>query len=196
MRLAEFLLLVLVGWTTVGALGISVSFLQHQRQKALRHLGWLLTVWAIYLATVIGVSVTQRQRFVTVGTPQCFDEMCFTVAGFDEPKGYLLKDSRLVRVKVSITNRGHKPESESLLRAYLVDRQGRRWDEVHGLSGVRLTARVAAGETVTSEPVFKVDEDTTPEGLVLTHGSRQPGVLVIGDSDSLLHRPTVARLVK
>jgi len=194
MRLMEVLLLVLVGWTAVGALGITVSFLQDHRQKAVRHLGWLITVWVIYLAVVIGVSVTQRQRFVAVGTPQCFDEMCFTVVGFDEPKGYLLQDSRLVRIRVRITNRGHKPESESILRAYLVDRQGRRWDEVPGLSGVRLTARVAAGETVTSEPVFNVDQDITPEGLILTHGQRQPGVLVIGDSDSLLHRPTVARL--
>jgi hypothetical protein len=194
MRLMEFLLLVLVGWTAVGALGITVSFLQDHRQKAVRHLGWLIAVWVIYLTVVITVSVTQRQRFVAVGTPQCFDEMCFTVVGFDEPKGYLLQDNRLVRVRVTITNRGHKPESESLLHAYLVDQQGQRWDEVPGLSGVRLTARVAAGETVTSEPVYKVGRDTAPEGLILTHGQRQPGVLVIGDSDSLLHRPTVARL--
>jgi hypothetical protein len=45
-----------------------------------------------------------------------------------------------------------------------------------------------------SEPVFKVAGDANRLGLVLTHGWRQPGVLVIGDSDSLLHRRTVVEL--
>jgi len=36
--------------------------------------------------------------------------------------------------------------------------------------------------------------DATGLRLVLTHGWKQPGVLVIGDSDSLLHRKTVVEL--
>jgi hypothetical protein len=196
MSVREFLLLVLVGWTAVGAFGIAVSFMQQQRQKAMRHLGWIAAVWAIYLAILIGVSLTQPQRFVAVGTPQCYDEMCFTVLGFEEVPGYLLHNSRLVRVRINITNRGHKPESESLIRAYLIDNQGRGWNEVPGLSGVRLTVTVPAGGSTISEPVFKVDSEASPEGLVLTHGKKQPGLLVIGGSDSLLHRPTVAKLVK
>jgi hypothetical protein len=59
---------------------------------------------------------------------------------------------------------------------------------------VGLTARVAGGDSIVSEPVFKVAGDATGLGLVLTHGWRQPGVLVIGDSDSLLHQHTVIRL--
>ena len=59
---------------------------------------------------------------------------------------------------------------------------------------VRLTARVAAGDSVVSEPVFKVAGDATGLELVLTHGWKQPGMLVIGDSDSWLHRRTVVKL--
>jgi hypothetical protein len=45
-----------------------------------------------------------------------------------------------------------------------------------------------------SQPVFDVGADASGLGLVFTHGQRQPGVLVIGDSDSLLHRRTVVPL--
>ncbi|MBS1821832.1 MAG: hypothetical protein JST61_07640 [Acidobacteria bacterium] len=196
MRATEFLLLVLVGWTAVGALGIGISFAQRQRRKAVRHVGWIVGVWAIYLAVLIGVSRLQPQKVVAVGTPQCYDEMCFTVLGFDEVPGYLLHGGRLVRVKVGIENRGHKPESESLIRAYLLDTQGRSWSEVPGLAGVRLTSRLSAGESSMSEPVFKVDNGALPYGLTLTHGKWQPGVLVIGDPDSLFHQPTIARLAR
>ena len=44
------------------------------------------------------------------------------------------------------------------------------------------------------EPVFKVAGDATGLRLVLTHGRWQPGVLVIGDPDSWLHRRNVVEL--
>jgi len=53
---------------------------------------------------------------------------------------------------------------------------------------------VAGGDSVVSEPVFKVAADASGLGLVLTHGQWQPGLLVIGNSDSLLHRKTVMKL--
>jgi ABC-type uncharacterized transport system substrate-binding protein len=53
---------------------------------------------------------------------------------------------------------------------------------------------VAAEASVVSEPVFEVAANATGLGLVFTHGWRQPGVLVIGYSDSLLHRRTVVAL--
>ena len=147
--------------------------------------------WSIF-AVVIGVSLGQRQRVVAMGEPQCFDEMCFTVTRVEEVPGFLIRDGRrLVRVSVQVTNKGRKAQSEGLIRAYLVDGQGRRWEESPGVNGVELTARVAGGGSVVSEPVFKVAADATGLGLVFTHGRWQPGVLVIGDSDSLLHQEDV-----
>jgi hypothetical protein len=132
---------------------------------------------------------------MAIGEPQCFDEMCFTVTGVEEVPGFLIKDGRrLVRVSVRVTNRGRKAQSEGLIWAYLVDAQGRRWEESPGVNGVGLTARVTGGNSVVSEPVFKVAADATALRLVFTHGYWQPGVLVIGDSDSWLHRRTVVKL--
>jgi hypothetical protein len=53
---------------------------------------------------------------------------------------------------------------------------------------------VAGGDSVMSQPVFKVAGDATDLRIVLTHGWKQSGILVIGDSDSLLHRKTVVDL--
>jgi hypothetical protein len=196
MNLRELLLLGVVAWTAIGALGVSVSLGRGEREKALGGVAWIAGVWMIYLTALVTVSLVQPQRVVAMGQEQCFDEMCFAVVGVDEVPGFLIRDgSRLVRVAVRVTNRGRvKVQSEGLIRAYLVDAEGRQWEESAGVNGVPLTAKVEAGDSVVSEPVFKVPHDATRLELVLTHGWKQPGVLVIGDSDSWLHRRTVVRL--
>jgi hypothetical protein len=195
MKATELLLLGLVGWTASGVIGVGVSLWRGEQQRVRRGVAWLLGVWVVYLCVVIGVSLGQRQRVLAMGEPQCFDDMCFAVTRVEEVPGFLIRDGRrLLRVSVQVTNRGRKAQSEGLIRAYLLDGQGRRWEESPGVNGVELTARVAGGSSVVSEPVFKVAADASGLGLVLTHGRWQPGVLVIGDSDSLLHRKTVVDL--
>ena len=196
MNLRELLLAGVAGWTLIGTLGVSVSLARREREKALHGMAWIAGVWVAYVIALVTVSLVQRQRVVAMGQEQCFDEMCFAVVGVEEVPGFLVRDgSRLVRVSVRVSNGGlGRPQSERLMQAYLLDAQGRRWEESEGVSGVRLTARVPAGDTAVSEPVFKVAGDATGLELVLTHGWKQPGVLVIGDSDSWLHRRTVVKL--
>ncbi len=195
MKATELLLLGLVGWTAIGVIGVSVSVWRGERERVRRGVAWLMGVWVVYLCAVIGVSLGQGQRVVAMGEPQCFDEMCFAVTRVEEVPGFLIRDGRrLLRVSVQVTNKGRKAQSEGLIRAYLVDGQGRRWEMSPGVNGVELTARVAGGGSVVSEPIFKVAADASGLGLVLTHGRWQPGVVVIGDSDSLLHRETVVSL--
>jgi hypothetical protein len=195
MRLTELLLLGLVGWTGIGLIGVVISLWRGERERVRRGVAWLVGVWVVYLCVLVGVSLGQQQRVVAMGESQCFDDMCFTVIGAEEVPGFLIRDGRrLVRVGVRVTNRGRKAQSEGLIRAYLLDRQGRVWRESAGLNGVGLTARVAGGDSVVSEPVFKVAADAKGLGLILTHGRWQPGVLVIGDSDSWLHKRTIVNL--
>ena len=195
MKATELLLLAFVGWTGIGVVGVGVSLRRGERKRVRRGIGWLIGVWVVYLFVLVGVSLGQRQRVVAIGEAQCFDEMCFTVTGVEELPGFLIRDGRrLIRVSVLVKNQGRKAQSEGLIWTYLVDSQRRRWTESSGVNGVGLTARVAAGDSVVSEPVFKVARDATGLGLVFTHGWRQPGVLVIGDSDSFLHRRTVVEL--
>jgi hypothetical protein len=195
MRATELLLLGLVGWTAIGAVGVGVSLARGERERVRRGVGWLVGVWVVYLCVVVGVSLRQPQRVVAMGEPQCFDEMCFTVTKVEELPDFLNRDGRrLVRVSVRVMNNGRKMQGEGLIWAYLVDAQGRQWKQSPGVNGVELRARVAGGGSVMSEPVFRVAGNATGLRLVLTRGRWQPGMLVIGDSDSLLHKKTVVEL--
>ena len=195
MNLRELLLMVVAGWTAIGVVGTTVSAMKGERKRAMRGVAWIAGVWAVYVGVLVGVSLRQPQRVLAIGQEQCFGDMCFAVVGVEEIPGFRVHDgSRLVRVRVQVRNRGRGTESEGRIRAYLLDAQGRRWEESAGVNGVRLTARVTAGDSVESEPVFKVAGDAAGLELVLTHGRRQPGVLVIGDSDSWLHQRTVVKL--
>jgi hypothetical protein len=195
MSVRELLLWGLVGWTAIGAVGTTVSFAKFERAKAMRNLGWILGVWVVYLGVLIGVSLRQKQRVVAIGQQQCFDAMCFTVTRVDEIPELPVQNGRLlIRVMVRVRNRSHEHASDGRMQVYLVDAQGRQWGELPGLSGVRLTTDVPAGDSILSEPVFGVAADATGLNLVFTQGKRQPGVLTIGDSDSLLHQRTVVPL--
>lgn len=201
MKATELLLIGLVGWTVIGVVGVAVAWRRREvdgeLDKVRRGIWWLASVWIVYLGVLVTVSLTQRQRVVAIGEPQCFDEMCFTVTRVEEVPGFLIRDGRrLVRVSIQVANGGRKPQSEGLIRAYLVDSQDRQWEESLGVNGVGLRVRVAGGDSVMCEPVFKVAGNATGLKLVLTHGRWQPGALVIGDSESLLHRRTIVALGK
>lgn len=186
----------LVAWTVLGAIGIAISLFLGERAKALRHLGWIFGIWAGYLAVVMGASLMQPQKIVAMGRDQCFGDVCFVVTGVEEVPGFLIQDgSRLVRVSVRVSNRGREgSQSDGRVQAFLLDGQGRRWDESKGISSVPLTAVIPAGSSVVSEPVFKVAKDASGLALVLTHGRWQSGALVIGGPESLLHRRTIVPL--
>lgn len=196
MSWGEVLLLALAAWTAVGALGVTLTFARGERSKAKRHLGWIGLVWLLYLAALLAVSLTAKRREVTSGKEQCFHEICLAVVKTDVMPGYLAQNGeRVVRVTVRMMNRSAvRSRRDSELRAYLVDAEGRRWYEVPGLEGARLTATIAPRSSVMSEPVFKVGKDATGMGLVFTHGRGLPEALIIGDPDSLMHPPVVVPL--
>jgi hypothetical protein len=176
-------------------MGVFVSWLRGEGLRVRRGIQWLVGVWVVYLGVLLGVSLLQKQKVMAIGEAQCFDDMCFTVIGVEEVPGFLARDQRrLVRVSIRVTNRGRSAQSDRLIKTYLVDGQRRRWKESPGVNGIGLTTRVAGGDSVVSEPIFQVAPDATGLELVLTHGWRQPGVLVMGDSDSLMHRRTVVNL--
>jgi hypothetical protein len=195
MKLNELLLLAVAGWCGIGAIGIGVSLFRGRRQEATRHGAWLAAVAVLYVAAVLAVSAEQKQKLVPMGKDQCFDEMCFAVVGVDETPGLVAgEDSRVIRVAVRVTNHSNSSKAEGLIAAYLVDAQGRVWEPLAGLSGNPLNGRVAGGSQMLSQPMFRVAGNSSGLGLVFTHGPWQPGRLVIGDTDSLLHKRTVAAL--
>jgi hypothetical protein len=189
----ELAVWILLAWTAIGALGVTLSFLQGQRSRAWHNLRWIAIVWAVYLAVLLSVSFAARKRSPAAAAQptRCFDDLCFTVLRTSEVRGYLARNGeRDLLVSIQVSNRSpHKPQRDPAIRSWLIDGQGRHWQQVRGLQGVRLTAVVPAGGSILSEPVFKVARDATSFHLVLTHGTRIPDALVIGSPDSLMHPP-------
>jgi hypothetical protein len=193
---AGFLLLVLTGWTLVGALGIAISYRRKEYPTARRHLGWIAGVWIVYLAVLLAVSLSTRPRAIPPGQPQCMGELCFTVTGSQAMPGYLTRNGeRVLRVSIEISNRSAKKRlAEKTLQAYLVDSQNRSWYQLPGLQGIPLTTAVAPGGSIVSMPVFKVPADSAGLQLIFTRGRGLPYALMMGDRDSLLHPPVFVAL--
>lgn len=196
---AELLLWGLIGWTAIGSIGSLLSGVRRgDRAKARRGFGWILGVWAVYLVVLVAVSRLSPQKTLPTGQAQCFGDLCFTVDGAEQMTAFAgrgQRGDRLLRLRIRVHNRGHNgSERDGSVRAYLLDAHGGRWLAVRGLTGIPLNAPVPAGGELLSQPVFSVPERVGHVRLVLTHGTWQPGALVIGGGDSLLHRPVVMEL--
>jgi len=195
MKIAELLLWAVAGWCAIGGLGTALSLARGRHAEAFKHAAWVLAVAGAYLLLLLGVSITQRQKIVAIGQDQCFDTMCFRVTAVEEVPGLVagLSD-RVVQVRIAVSNHGKATGQQPSIHAYLLDSRGRRSEPLPGLSGNPLSARVAAGSEFVSQPMFRVPNGTTGLSLVLTHGSWQPRRLILGDSESLAHQPTLVPL--
>lgn len=195
MKIAVWLFYGVAGWCAIGVMGSILSIAKGRRAEALKNAAWVAVVGGFYLLTLLAVSTFQRQRVVAIGQDQCFDSMCLRVTGVDEVPGLVAgSPDRVIRVHIEVANHGNAAAEEGAVRAYLLDSRGRQWFALPGLSGNRLTSRVSGRSEIVSQPMFRVANDATGLGLVLTHGSWQPRQFILGDSDSLAHRPTIVAL--
>lgn len=195
MRVFNWLLAGLVGWSAIGTVVALLAFSLGDRRGALRSFGWIAGAWAIYLAALFTVSARQQGKIIPAGQEECFGKMCFSVAGVSaSPEFKGEGGGRLVQVSVQVRNTGDEIARVDDLRAYLVDAGGDRWSQTVGLGGVPLTVRLPGSATTRSVPVFRVEGDPGRLGLVLTRGHSGLGWLVIGDTDSPGHARTVLNL--
>lgn len=203
MHAAELALWAIVGWTAVGLVGVTLSYRRRESTKVRRGLAWIFGVWILYLGVLVAVSRLIPQRRLPLGSDLCFDTVCYAALGTDEFQGFVARGpdaagqapERLLRVSVRVRNTAPTGfTAESHMAGFLVDGEGRIWNPLPGLDGVRLTARMVAGHTAISQPVFHVSPDASHLSLVLTKGNWQPGLLEIGNTDSWLHPPTLLDL--
>ena len=194
MRVFGWLLAALAGWTGIGLIGTVLALATRDRRRAWRGLGWMVTVWVIYLGVLLGVGRWQGQKLLEVGQEECFGPTCYSVTNVSsvgEFKG--LGGGNLVQVGLRVRNGGSETAGVEGLRAYLIDSEGRKWGQTRGVGGVALTVALPPGGVTVSEPVFRV-EAAGGLRLVLTRGYAGWGWLTIGDTDSLGHRKTLLRL--
>jgi hypothetical protein len=164
---------------------------------------------AAYAAVLVAVSLTSRQKILRMGEKQCFDEWCISVeraarqpqVGKPPAVAHARGIFCVVTVRVSNAAR-RKAQRETDVGVCLIDREGHRYDpspqgqlalDATGTGGLDLTTKMPPGGSYERTLVFDLPKETADLGLVVIHGLF-PGALIIGDSQSFLHPPTVVRL--
>lgn len=208
MSLFDLLFIVLFLGTLILLLVIGVSALCGRRRLALRLLCLLSISLAAYFIVVIVVAVLAPQKVLTRSQCRCFDEMCFTVKDVNITpvigRGQQAAKAQgmfyLVTIEVSCYGHG-RAQSEAGVSASLVDAtehtyevspMGQRAYEAENTLNPPLTARVAPGESVSSVQVFDVHVEASEIALHIGHSG--PGLFILGDDESPLHKPTIIRL--
>jgi hypothetical protein len=192
---------------TVGAVIRAGYFLLRKRAAASKQTATRLAVFiAIYAVTLVMVSLVTPQKKLRAGDARCFDEWCITVVSASrQPRiGDVTANGifYLVTVRVSSRSRGRR-QREVDVYTYLTDSLGRRFDvsptgqgalERTGLAGALVTSFVDPGGSFYSRLAYDVPINATDIGFVKTSHAWFPLRLIIGESSSFLHRPTIVLL--
>jgi len=176
--LLEFFLLV---WMAVCLLRV--------RWRPLRR---LLTFAGIYLCgyatALIAVSLLTPRRFLAPGERRCFDDWCVAATGAQRQGNVWIatldvsSDAKRVRQRALDAN------------AELEDTKEQRHPPCGApLTPQRLSDELGPGESFRVVLPFCLPADALPAGVVMHHGAF-PGLAIIGDDQSVLHPPALARV--
>jgi hypothetical protein len=187
-------------------LSLLLSVFLRRRGASKRILIALGSVWGIYLMILAVTDVLRPQKIFKAGEEQCFDEMCFAVAGVETiaeqaSTASSTPTSRLYIVEVRVSSHSHgRVQAEGGLSGRLYDgytyinvseAAQQAYDAQHGQSP-KLTQKIAPGESILSTLVFEVPQAITHPALILDHGFT-PGYFIIGESP-FLHEPAIHQL--
>jgi hypothetical protein len=200
-----FLLVVLVTFVTL--LVLAFQLLRGHFTQAGKLLAGLAVGLVFYFAALLAVSLTAPQRIVPMEADRCFDEWCVTVVdvrteteiGGTQAQGIFY----VVELKLSSHSRGRTQRAASAA-VHLLDEQGRRYDlspagmfafETKYGSIPPLTLFIEAGRSYETYQIFDLLKDAGKISLTVEHPvGFSPGWFIIGDEDSLFHKPTIVPL--
>ena len=179
-----------VFFATVITLVVAAVAAIRRRRRArglLRGLGVFL---AVYLGVVVAVSLLSPRRIVRLGEAQCSDDWCLTVDHVDRtPAGPEI----LYTVTIRLFSRARgRAQRENGVRVYVLDDRGRRHGAQEDPRAVPFNVLLQPGDSVIAVRRFLVPADARNPGLVVARG-RFPGLFIIGDEQSLFHKPSVVR---
>ena len=165
--------------------------------------------WAVcaglYVLVLLATSAIEPQKVVAMGQPRCFDEWCVAVdaSSRQDVIGSAHARGTYVIVRARILNHGRgRRQRERDVYALLRDDQGNQYRQsAEGQSALtrltgnssQLTDPIEAGASMSVSLVFDVAKQPQSLQFIVAH-AWFPHALIIGDSESLFHRPTVVLL--
>lgn len=169
-----------------------IAVLRRRRARAIAIVRGLGIFVVLYVGVVILVSLVSPRRVLHVGDDQCWDDWCLAVTNVHRQPA---EDAQTYEVTLRICSRAGRRAQRALdARVYLMDDRGRRYDPEPDPTAVPLDTLLQPHEAVSVTRVFRVPADARDPVLVATHGEGFPGLFIIGDDASLLHKRTVVEL--
>jgi hypothetical protein len=187
-----FILVVLASLATLAV--VTAAVLAGRFRKAALVCAGYLGGLVLYLGVVVGVALASPQRTLALGEDQRFDDWCIAVddvvrSGSPGQENYT--------VTVRLSNRARRvSQREKGVVVYLIDDKGRRFDAAPDPCAVPLDVRLEPGQSVTTPRTFEVSGASGRLALVVGRDglSRFPGLFIISDDSSLLHKPRILPL--
>jgi hypothetical protein len=185
------------------------AFVRGRYGRALRIAVGMGGFLAVYMGTVVIVSILTPRRVLGMHEDQCFDDWCLAAAQCSLARaigtGPIAATAHgvfyVVTLRVS-SRAGRVAQRAPDAAVYLMDSRGRKYfpssegqrayDGIHGESKP-LSTLLEPLESFSTIRVFDLPADAQGVGLVVAHGE-VPGWFIIGDSQSLWHKRTVIRL--
>jgi hypothetical protein len=176
--------------TVILLVATAVAAIRGQRRRALGLLRGQGVFITVYLVVVIVASLVSPRRMILLNEPQCFDDWCVSVDHVDQtPAGTNILCAVTLRLYSRARGRAQREDGVSV---YVLDDRGRRYEPQEDPQAVPFNVLVNPADSVIAIRRFLVPADTHNLGLVIAHG-RFPGMFIIGDDQSLFHKPSVIR---
>ena len=198
-----FLLTVLVVLLGLAALVVS---LVARRRRVARALALALAAWLlVYALALVGASLLSPARLLAAGERRCYDDWCIAVqsASARERIGDTRPNGRFVLVTVEVSNAARRSsQREWAVGLALLGPDGSRLAPspagqralaLEGGAGLPLDTLMDPLGRFKHVAVFEVPAETRAVDVTVQHGAF-PGIVIIGDEQSLLHRPTYTHL--
>jgi len=181
--------------TTLVLLGLAaLNLLRRRPAQAFRLLGVIACGLIVYLGVVMLVSLISPSRVLSLGEKRCFDDWCISVediARAEKPGGIIYT------VNLQISNRAQRVSQRELgMTVYMLDEAGRHFEASADPAEIPFNSLLQPGQTLALTRSFEPGAVTGQPVLVVGHDASSwfPGMFIIGDDASLLHKPTIVRL--
>jgi hypothetical protein len=176
--------------TVVMLIATLVTVVRGRRRPALVVLLALIGFVTVYLVVVVFVSLLSPAHEVHLRQPQCFDDWCISV---QEVERTVAGADAFYTTELHLFSRARgRPQRENGVSVYLLDEHGRRYEPAADPQAIPLNVLLNPGQSIIVSRTFILPAEVHDPGLVVAH-SRVPGIFIIGDAESLFHKPTVVR---
>jgi len=183
-------ILVMLAWL----LGAAVLGRWARARRVAAALGTYVAGYAVVLGAV---GVAMPRQVAAPGVRRCFDDWCVAALSAEIVSGAVQPcreeaGSRQWAVTLEVSSAARRVRQRARDAAAEVETgAGRRYGPCSGpLAGHALADELGPGESFRVVEPFRLPAAAAPAGVVVHHGAF-PGVIIIGDDQSLLHRPAL-----